>query len=89
MLSLNGAAGDNTLNYDAGGKIPTITSGLLPGEVLISIAGAGTVDAINYQQVNFTDLPPIVITPEQRWRSMASRTCRWSTRSSPPSLHRL
>ena len=62
-LGLNGAAGDNTLNYDAGGEIPTIAPGLLPSEVLISIPGAGIVDAINYQQVNITDLPPIVITP--------------------------
>ena len=36
VLFLNGGAGTNTLNYDAGGEIPTITPGLLPGEVLIT-----------------------------------------------------
>jgi len=63
VLFLNGGPSTNTLNYDAGGKTPTITPGLLPGEVLISIAGAGTVDAINYQQINITDVSPLVITP--------------------------
>ncbi len=43
--------------------MPTITPGLLPGEVLISIPGAGTVDAINYTQINITDVSPLVITP--------------------------
>ena len=63
VLSLNGGPGTNTLNYDAGGKTPTVTPGLLPGELLISIPGAGTVDAVNYQFVNITDVGPIVITP--------------------------
>ena len=63
VLFLNGGAGFNTLNYDAGGETPTITPGLLPGEVLISIPGAGIVDAINYQQINITDTSPLVITP--------------------------
>ena len=63
VLFLNGAASTNTLNYDAGGEIPTITPGLLPGEVLITIPGAGIVDAINYQHINITDLGPLVITP--------------------------
>ena len=58
VLFLNGGASTNTLNYDAGGEIPTITPGLLPGEVLISIPGAGIVDAINYQQINIADLGP-------------------------------
>ncbi len=63
VLFLNGGAGFNTLNYDAGGETPTITPGLLPGEVLISIPGAGIVDAINYSQINITDTSPLVITP--------------------------
>ena len=63
VLFLNGAAGVNTLNYDAGGETPTIVPGLLPGEVLISIPGAGTVDAINYQNINILNAAPLVITP--------------------------
>ena len=63
VLFLNGGAGTNTLNYDAGGEIPTITPGLLPGEVLISIPGAGIVDAINYQHIHITGTSPLVITP--------------------------
>jgi hypothetical protein len=63
VLSLNGGASTNTLNYDAGGEIPTITPGLLPGELLISIPGFGTVDAINYQVINITGMSPVVITP--------------------------
>ena len=58
VLFLNGGAGVNTLNYDAGGQTPTVTPGLLPGEVLVSIPGAGIVDAINYQQINITDVTP-------------------------------
>ncbi len=63
-LIVNGGAGSNTLNYDAGGGVPTVTPGLLPGEVLISVPGAGTVDARNYQQINIVDPaapPPVVI----------------------------
>src|SRR5208337_3075358 len=63
VLFLNGGGSTNTLNYDAGGETPTITPGLLPGEVLISIPGAGIVDAINYAQINITDVGPLVITP--------------------------
>ena len=63
VLFLNGGGGANTLNYDAGGETPTITPGLLPGEVLISIPGAGIVDAINYQQINIVGLGTVVITP--------------------------
>jgi hypothetical protein len=63
VLFLNGGPGTNSLNYDAGGKVPTITPGLQPGEVLISIPGAGTVDAINYAQIKVTGVSPLVITP--------------------------
>jgi hypothetical protein len=62
-LIANGGPGANTLNYDAGGETPTFTPGTLPGEVLITIPGAGTVDAINYDQINIVDLGPAVITP--------------------------
>ena len=55
VLFLNGGAAINTLNYDAGGETPTITPGLLPGEVLITIPGAGIVDAINYQIINIIE----------------------------------
>ncbi len=63
VLFLNGGAGTNTLNYDAGGEVPSITPGLLPGELLITIPGAGIVDAVNYQVINITDVGPLVITP--------------------------
>ncbi len=63
VLFLNGGAGFNTLNYDAGGEVPTITPGLLPGELLITIPGAGIVDAVNYQAINIFDVGPLVITP--------------------------
>jgi hypothetical protein len=63
VLSLNGGAGTNTLNFNAGGEIPTVTAGTLPGELLISIPGFGTVDAINYQVINITNTSPLVITP--------------------------
>ena len=35
----------------------------MPGEVLITIPGAGIVDAVNYQIINIVDAAPIVITP--------------------------
>ena len=63
VLFLNGGPGTNSLNFDAGGEVPTITPGLLPGEVLVSIPGAGVIDAINYAQINVTDVSPLVITP--------------------------
>ncbi len=62
VLFVNGANSTNTLNYDAGGQTPTVTPGLLPGEVLISVPGAGVVDAINYQQIDISDVAPIVVT---------------------------
>jgi large repetitive protein len=58
VLFLNGAGSTNSLNYDAGGLTPSITPGLLPGEVLITIPGAGIVDAINYQTINITNAGP-------------------------------
>jgi large repetitive protein len=61
-LLLNGGTSTNTLNYDAGGETPTVTAGA-PGHVLITIPGAGTVDAVNYQQINITDVGPLTITP--------------------------
>ncbi len=62
-LELNGGPGPNTLNFDAGGEIPTFTAGGQPGEVVITIPGAGTVDAIDYAQINLSNCPPLVITP--------------------------
>jgi len=63
VLFLNGGPATSTLNYDAGGEIPTVTRGLLPGEVLVSIPGAGTFDAVDYQQINITNAGPLTITP--------------------------
>jgi len=64
-LTVNGggSAFGNTLNYNAGGLTPTITAGGSPGEVLITIPGFGTVDALDYSQINITNVAPIVITP--------------------------
>jgi hypothetical protein len=62
-LTLNGGLGTNTLNYDAGGLVPTVTAGGNPGEVLISLPGFGTVDATNYQTVHITNTGPVTITP--------------------------
>jgi Bacterial Ig-like domain len=66
VLFLNGGAAHNDLNYDAGGLIPTISPGLLPGEVLISVPGAGIVDAVNYEHIhilNAAPTPPPAVTP--------------------------
>jgi hypothetical protein len=62
-LTLNGGGSSSTLNYDAGGLKPTITAGVNPGEVLISIPGAGTVDATAYQQINLINVGSLTITP--------------------------
>jgi hypothetical protein len=62
-LFLNGNIGTNTLNYNGGGLTPTITAGALPGEIIISLPGFGSVDATNYQIVNFGTLAPVAITP--------------------------
>jgi hypothetical protein len=62
-LTLNGGAGTNTLNYDAGGLVPSLEPGLQPGEVLIALPGYGTVDVLNYQNFNFSDLGGLPIRP--------------------------
>lgn len=66
VLFLNGGGSSNTLNYDAGGEVAIVVPGLLPGEVLISIPGAGIVDVTNYQQINInnsTVTSPPTVTP--------------------------
>ncbi len=63
VLFLNGGAAADTLNYDAGGLNPTVTPGLLPGEVLITVPGSGIVDVIGYEAINITDVGPLTITP--------------------------
>jgi len=63
-LTIIGGSGSNTLNDDVSGEAPIVAAGALPGEVLIAISGAGTVDAINYQQININDpaaSPPVSI----------------------------
>src|SRR4029077_12011622 len=62
-LFLNGGISTNTLNYNAGGLIPTIMAGAAPGEVLITVPGAGTVDALNYQQINITNTAAVAPVP--------------------------
>jgi hypothetical protein len=51
-LTLNGGPDFNILNYNAGGEVPTITTGPLPNEMIITIPGGGTVDAFFYTQIN-------------------------------------
>jgi hypothetical protein len=62
-LALDGGPGSNTLNYDAGGLDPTVAAGALPGEVLIALPGFGSVDAVDYSQVNIVDVAPLMILP--------------------------
>ena len=66
VLFLNGGSDGDVLNYDAGEENPTITPGLLPDEVLITIPGAGIVDALYYNQINIINAapppPPLVVT---------------------------
>jgi len=63
-LLLNGGGSINTLNYNAGGLTPTVTSPV-PGEVLITLPGFGSVLATDYQVINITNAAtsPPVITP--------------------------
>jgi len=68
VLTVDGGPGHDTLNYNAGGEVPTITPGLLPDEVLITIPGAGIVDALYYNAINITNAaappaPVVVTTP--------------------------
>ena len=58
-LTLNGGANPDVLNYDAGGLVPTVTD-VAPGEVSISVPGAGTVDAFFYNSINIVDVAPIL-----------------------------
>jgi hypothetical protein len=62
FLNGGGAASGNTLNYNAGGETPTVTSDGGTG-VLISIPGFGRVDAVDYGTINITNTAPIVVTP--------------------------
>jgi hypothetical protein len=62
FLNGGGAASGNTLNYNAGGETPTVTSDGGTG-VFISIPGFGRVDAVDYGTINITNIAPIVVTP--------------------------
>ena len=82
-LFLNGGAGVNTLNYDAGGLNPTVTPGCCPVRWSSRLPGFGSVDVTNYGPINITDVTPLTITPgAARSRSTASRA---STSSMPSS----
>ncbi|HEX8203266.1 MAG TPA: DUF4394 domain-containing protein [Isosphaeraceae bacterium] len=61
-LSLDGGPGIDTLNFDAGGAAVTVVPGLLRG-VTIRRAGSGSVDFVNFEQVNVFNVapPPTVI----------------------------
>ena len=58
-LTLNGGANPDVLNYDAGGLVPTVTD-VAPGEVSISVPGAGTVNAFFFNSINIVDVAPIL-----------------------------
>ncbi|HET6246254.1 MAG TPA: hypothetical protein VFE47_01020 [Tepidisphaeraceae bacterium] len=60
--TFDGGTGIDTLNYDAGGAVPTITAGALPGELLITTPGAGTVDAKNFENLKLTNAAPALPT---------------------------
>jgi Bacterial Ig-like domain len=62
-LTLNGGANPDVLNFDAGGLVPTVTH-VAPGEVQISVPGAGLVDAFFYNQINVVDVAPIAPVPD-------------------------
>jgi hypothetical protein len=61
-LTLNGGANPDVLNYDAGGLEPTVTD-IAPGEVAISVPGAGIVDAFFYNTINIVDVAPVAPVP--------------------------
>jgi large repetitive protein len=61
-LFLNGNGSPDTLNYDAGGSIPAVTSPS-PGVVLIELPGFGSVNASGYQIINIDNVGPIPIIP--------------------------
>jgi hypothetical protein len=56
-LTLNAASGSDTLTYDAGGEVPMITAGAAYGEVKITVPGAGTIDALYYENITIINLP--------------------------------
>jgi len=63
-VTIIGGSGGNTLNDDASGAVAEVVGGALPGETLIATPGSGTVDAINFQQINMTHAaapPPVSI----------------------------
>ncbi len=60
-LTVNGGPAINTLTYDAGDNIPTVRA--IAGGISISVPGAGTVDAFNYQHINIVNVAPLVVTP--------------------------
>ncbi|MDR3662166.1 MAG: hypothetical protein P4L86_17595, partial [Mycobacterium sp.] len=62
-LKLDGGAFIDTLIDNAGGLIPTVSAGALPGEIIITLPGFGSVDAVNYEQINITNVGPLTVTP--------------------------
>jgi large repetitive protein len=58
-LEANGAG--NTLNYDSAGVTPTVTS--ITAGVQITTTTAGTLDALNFNSIDLSDVPPTTITP--------------------------
>ena len=64
VLFLNGGGSHQHAELRRRRSDANVTPGLLPGEVLISIPGAGTVDAMNYSEHQHSPTPlPIVVTP--------------------------
>ena len=62
-LTLTGGDGIDTLNYDAGGLSAVDAAGSSPGEIIIALPGAGTLDVMGYAKINFTNVGAGPITP--------------------------
>ncbi len=58
-LEANGAG--NSLNFDSAGVKPAVTN--VAGGVQITTTTAGTLDALNFNSINLSDVPPTTITP--------------------------
>ena len=85
-LTINAGVGFNTLQYDGGSGVVTITPGPGGGQNTIARAGSGSVVFQNFQQVTIVSAiaaPPI---PARRRRSPPSKALTSWTWSSPRSL---
>jgi hypothetical protein len=56
-LILDGGIGANTLNYDAAGKLVTVSPGAMPTQLLIKRSGSGDTSAVHFQNVVINNEP--------------------------------